>query len=82
MFELRGETVLFMNLDDLDLNLSMLFLSNSSFSFIYVSNLEMLLMLILSRRFAEADNLDEIYVIWSDMGCIYVSGMPSLSKRS
>ena len=48
---MRAETVLLMELDDLALNQSMLFCSKSSFYFIYVSNLEMLLMLIFQGGF-------------------------------
>ena len=61
---------------------SIFVLSISSYYSIAVSNLVMLEMLILSRRFSYADNLDEITVIWSDKGWIYVLVILSFSRRS
>ena len=61
-----------MDLDASSFIIQKFFLSNSSFSFIVVSNLDIFKMLFLSRWFFKAENFYVIYVVWSDMVCICV----------
>ena len=60
---------------------SIVVFSISSSSSVSVSNFWILAMLNLSRRFSSSENLDEISVIWSDKGWIYVSFILSLSRQ-
>ena len=81
-----------MDLDALVLNLSKLFLSNSLFYFISLSNLIMLLMLIFYRRSSQDDSIEEIVMFslfsvsdlslaWGVKGCSFYFGVFKIFHR-